>query len=542
LAPPSQRARDTLGQPVAAAAPLSISLSGALSGFYDNPACVGATRPTFTLAGGDSRIAFYFRAPTTEGTYLVTASSGALAPAQQSQTVLAQPDALAFITSVPNQVRAGECVAATVGALRQGVDFAVSVDTPVQLSVSLPGALRFYSDVQCATRLAQDSVTIPAGSFTANFWVVPVIGARSHVLTAQAPTGTPATQTWTPRPIVRRNDCALPAGSPSVNCVIPVQVQPRDTTATLLLAQSTTASANSGDGEVVCRLNNGAARVSCQRPASNNDAQVHYQVIEIPRGFRVEANFSSAGCPSFVLASSFSPGQTFVLKTVSDSDALFGGHDVATYTLASTVDLSSSGGCNVAAVQAAQWTGISVTRGVVSGGLPVGAATATHFGLPVSGPNTIVLVQGTSNQASGNPCDYFLRGTVASPTSIAVSRGASGTGASCTSVALQVPFERIDFGSRATVQTLTTQLTSGTSVDVSITPVDATRSFVLSSSQSAGGQGAGELGSSQYQAGLVATELVANPDGGYLSDVVRLRRGSSAGAANVTFSVVQVEP
>ncbi|MCC6333289.1 MAG: hypothetical protein IT380_04795 [Myxococcales bacterium] len=536
---------DAASDPVPVGADLTVSLSGAGLSFFDNPTCAGVGQANLVVPTGQASVTFYFRAPPLEGTYLVTASATSLTPAQQSQTVLARPDALRFASVVPNPVRAGDCVGVNVVAVRSGADFTVGVDTPVVLTSSVPGGLHFFSDAQCTTRLAMDTLTLIAGSPSGFFYVKPITG-RGQVLTARAPTGTPATQGWIVLPIVRRSNCTLAASTLSnSNCNIPGNPSVDDASS-LIVTQATTSGGNSspGDGQVSCRFSGSNARLICTRESSSGDVLVHFQVVEISHNFRVEHVSSTGSCPSLTLVQGVNPAQSFVFKSVTNAGSSFGGNDVAMYTLTAPNQVTNTSGCGGAQVNVAQWTGVTVTRVSVDGGIPMGVSSVTVEGLPVAtSSNVVVVAQATAPNMWGNStsCEYFVQGQVASPTSVQLTRGAGGT--TCASQALQAHFERIDFGSRATVQTRNTLVARGTaSVDVPITPVDATRTFVFTSSQSAGGQGAAEHDGIPYSAGLLATELVANPDGGYQSDVVTVRRGSNAGNAQVTFFVVQVEP
>lgn len=536
---------DAASDPVPVGAELTVNLSGASLSYFDNPTCAGAGQANLVVPTGQASVTFYFRAPLAEGTYLVTASATGLTSAQQSQTVLARPDALRFASVVPNPVRAGDCVGVNVVAVRSGADFAVGADTPVVLTSSVPGGLRFFSDAQCATRLAMDTLTLIAGSASRVFYVKPITG-RGQVLTARAPTGTPATQGWPVLPIVRRSNCTLAAGAMSNNsCYIPGTVSVVDDYS-LIVTQATTSAGNGdpGDGQVRCHFSGSNARLICTRESSIGDVLVHFQVVEISRDFRVEHVYPPGSCGTLTLGYWVNPAQSFVFKSVTNTGTAFGGNDVAMYTLTAPNQVTNTSGCGGAEVNVAQWTGVTVTRVSVDGGIPMGVSSVTVEGLPATASsNVVVVAQATAPNMWGNStsCEYFVRGQLASPTSVQLTRGAGGT--MCASQALQAHFERIDFGSRATVQTKNTLVARGTaSVDVPITPVDATRTFVFTSSQSAGGQGATEHDGTPYSAGLLATELVANPDGGYQSDVVTVRRGSTAGNAQVTFFVVQVEP
>ena len=102
-----------------------------------------------------------------------------------------------------------------------------------------------------------------------------------------------------------------------------------------------------------------------------------------------------------------------------------------------------------------------------------------------------------------------------------------------------VHYERIDFGSRGVVREYTTIFPPGTtSIPVTITPVDTTRTIVFASSQIAAGQGAGETdhdGVSLFTE--AAFQLVLT--GG---STVTVTRAQSSSTAIVTFYVAELVP
>jgi hypothetical protein len=101
-----------------------------------------------------------------------------------------------------------------------------------------------------------------------------------------------------------------------------------------------------------------------------------------------------------------------------------------------------------------------------------------------------------------------------------------------------VTWERLDFGSRATVQERTLTLGPGvTLAETTILAIDPNRTFVFSSNQSTMGQGMGETDYQPMSKPAEAAFGFEFPT----PTTLRVVRGRAGGSARVTVYVVQVE-
>jgi hypothetical protein len=192
-------------------------------------------------------------------------------------------------------------------------------------------------------------------------------------------------------------------------------------------------------------------------------------------------------------------------------------------------------GCSEYDVQIVELSGVSVERQLHDGGIGALGTELTVSGLPASSPNAALLVQARIETAQSPPdCNLTLRGSMPSSTSVAVTRADGG----CDAIAVdQIVWERIDFDQRATVQAFTVTLAGGNpTMDVAISPVDVTRTLVLSSSQVYGGQAGGEtVINGEADEASFRLDLTSPTN-------VRLTRGDDDVAATITFYVVELEP
>lgn len=269
---------------------------------------------------------------------------------------------------------------------------------------------------------------------------------------------------------------------------------------------------------------------------------VQWQVVEIPSGFRVVTATSSSCPPSFTLPSMVDPAKTFLLKTLANGSVNFDDEDTNVLTLTGPTTVTASRTlCEGVDVQAVEWDGVTVTRGDVDGGLAPGVARASLLGLsPPASPQRAVLVQaGTLINGMPPMCGMVGRAWLPGPGEVAFSRAMADGGCS-TNLLDRVEYERIDFGTRATVQERSLVFNPGVSSMVStITAVDSTRTFVFASNQSAFGQSLGETSyplavPANVQEAIFSFELTT-------PTTVTVRRLLSASSAALTFYVVQVE-
>ena len=431
------------------------------------------------------------------------------------------------------------------------VPTAVASNTAVGLSEVAAGTARYYSDSICT--LAVTGTTIPAGQTNADFYLKPLTGG-STVQSAAAPFGT-AQRTLNIVGAVRRGNCAFNApialadgGSTQdlfTTCaILPLQ---QNIGRTALFFQATTGSALGGTAEVRCRLNTTGA-VTCNRNGGAAAGSIHWQTLELPAGLRVERVAGNCVTPpmTLLLPAAVNPSLSFLLKSYEGSSVTIDDDDLIVTQLVSPTTVSLDIGTAATTcpggsfdIQAVELAGINVTRGLESAGIAIGANSRLVTGLSAVSANTALLTQHALPNSSDPICDVLLRAELPTPSSLNFSRATGLTGACVTSPILRMAWERIDFGSRASVQTKTVTLPINSStLSVAISPVDTTRTIVFASSQAASGQGNGEAsyaGGSYLGEGNARFELTSSTN-------VNVNRQRSLGSAAFTFYVVEFDP
>lgn len=469
-----------------------------------------------------------------------------------------QPTSLVFTTMPPAPLLAGACIPAIVEARIGAAAQTVGADAPVGLTAA-PSAFvgaRFYATSSCAMAPIS-STTIAAGTASATFYVKPVTGG-AVTLTANASFGT-AVQNLTVVPAVRRgSSCSFSAGSTladggttvdtGATCTIPQAHQ--DTSHTLLFFQVTTSSGSTDGWMVRCRLN-GTATISCDRNGAVPSAPIHWQTLELPTGLRVQRGTGSCLMPSpwtVTLPAAVTPASSFALVNVrSSGDYDDDNHYISRVVGPTTLQLEMGGDAGVPSCnggsydwQVAELQGLTTTEGVEPLPLPIGETRFTKSGLPATSLNAAILTQLRVPDNNDWVCNFMLRTTMPSQTSFEVTRG-NGNDAGCSTVpVLHLGWQRLDFGARGNVQQKNVAFAAGMpTMDVTISPVDTTRTLVFASSQSGGGQSSGETSYSGtgnlFGEASARLELVS-------STVVRATRSRSSYAGQISFYVVEIEP
>lgn len=524
----------------------TVALSAAPNGvsFFTGSSCAAPAVTSVTIAANASSATFYASGSPAR-TFTLVANSAPLTGTSQPFVVANPPNALVFTTTPPDPVRGGTCLPATVEARRTGVPSPVITTTAIGLTAVPSGGARFFTDATCATTTS--SATMLGGASSASFFVKPLT-AGANVISAAAPFGT-AMQTINTTPIVRRGTCTFPARTPladggatsalTQNCTLSPAVTDLSASFSMIQTIGAISTADIGVAEVRCRLT-GTSTLSCFRRQDADPVDVHFQVAEVPQGMLVQRS-SGASCPGTItLPTAVVPSRTFVIKATMSATATFDDEDteVAELTSPTTVTLTPTT-CDGHEVQVVDWAGVTVTRGVLDGGLPLGTAALTLAGLPAaSGERALLLQPGTTLNGTRQVCSTLVRGAMPSASTISFTRAAGDT--ACTLTPMEnVLYERIDFGPRATVREYTATLapTVG-SLPVTVTPVDASRTIVFASSQIAGGQGAGETshgGTAHFTEGLFQLQLTA-------ANTVTVTRAETSSSAQVTFYVAELVP
>lgn len=448
----------------------------------------------------------------------------------------------------PALVQTGACVRLTLTS-----SAAVLVDTPVALDVAPSTAARVSGDAMCSG--AVTSTLLGAGGSSTDLFIKPLTAGRVTI-TARAPFGN-AMQTLTVAPIVRRSVCALPAagpalpdggpGAPGTSKTCPFSPPIERLEQAFLVTQTLVPPLLLiGSGQVTCRLAS-TSTIECERRQDSDDVTVYFQVAELPTGLETVRTAETCaplrpldgGIGMAQLDGGAEASKAFLFKSAASASNFYDDDDspLVRQVAADVVTVAPFGGLCVHA-QLVELDGVTVDRGIVDGGAAGFSTMIT--GLPAAGPNTALLTQTLTPDAVSDVCSVMVRGAIASATSLSFSRALGRADAGCPLTPMPaVFFERVDFGSRGTVQQLDAVLEAGAaSVTVGIRPVDVSRALVFATSQTVAGQGAGEtstLGPRLYTSATAIFNLTG-------STTVSVQRGETTGAAGFTFSVVELSP
>jgi hypothetical protein len=526
----------TLGQ--ALHVELSASPQGTL-GLFADAAC---TVPLVSLLIPEAEAsARFFIRGTQIGSVQLTATSGALTAAQQTQTLsIGPPTTLAF-SSLAQTLQAGACSQEVVVQTRDaaGNPSPVSEDTGFLLGASPAGVLVFFTDAACTSAIS--TLSLPAGSSEARFHFKGLSGGSVGLGVSGGGLGL-TQQFQTVRPAVRSSSCTLAAGSSSVNC--PLSPPLVDRQRSLLLFQASTADNTSASSFVRCRLAD-SETITCSRHGTAGVADIQWQVAELPHGLRVQHVTASCGASRTTVP--IEPvrdlAETFLLYSSQQSGTTINGDDFPLVRLIApeTAEfLTSASSCVTGhqyALQVVEWEGARVTR-ETSGSMSGTSLEVTGLE-PVDLSRTVLLFTMRSTATGSTMCDRLLRGELTSPTSLRFSRGHGASG--CASQSIEnIAWERIELPPGTLVQQLSLEVANGsTTTSATLSPaVDLTRTLAFSGNQSHGGQSLGESTYSQDDIPGVAAgrHLLTAPDR------LEVHRGSSLGATRWTSYVLQLFP
>ncbi|ATB41284.1 hypothetical protein CYFUS_006749 [Cystobacter fuscus] len=507
---------------------------------FRDASCSDATE-TVTLEAGDSRATFYFRSTAARSVRLSVAANG-LESAFQDENVVVEPTDIFFVTSAQT-LPAGGCSALVELEARDGGGKPLPFAGPT--SVTLSGSdFSFFSDPGCTSPLS--AAVFAQGATRASFYfkgksggTFPLVAAVSGLPTAK--------QNQTLLPAVRKGVCEMPAGDLSMTC--PISPAQLDLSKTMLFVSISPPGTNPDASSVRCVLSAREAITCSRNERGTGIVYIVWHTVELGTGLKVQHLQPTCQVQSTTLQvpiQRVSPDNTFLLVTGEQNGKILGEDDYFTAKLAessSRVDLQWPVSCAAAwkgSLQVVEAEGLRVTRG--SGVTMTGTQTAaTVTGLPAVDLTTSVLLftYRVTNAGTASLCDRVLRGTLTSPTEISFSRGA-GSSAGCTTAVIQdISWERIDFGPRASVQTVPVTLNPGEyEAYPAISRVDESRSVVFASGQGMNGQAGGE---SSYSADDLISESLA----GFEFDSpnrLRIIRDSFEGRARWTSFVVQFEP
>lgn len=549
-------ARNAAGQmvPITSSITVTLGVMQANSGisFFTSPNCSTAAVSSVVLTTGSPTQTVFVRG-TNAGTFTLTASSTGLTSATQSTTMTLGPDTLAFTNAPPAGLRGGECFPLTYQSRRGATAFAVPINTSVAFG---PSTVKFYADPTCSTLVT--SQVMASGSSLDTVYVRVLI-ATPVSITATAPFDSDAL-TVTALPIVRRGTCffraqtsldggfdadggALDGGfAQQLTQSCPVSPPVGNLAQAMLLVQELAAQPGEhNDVMARCRLTSQGS-ITCQRRQGEFGLEVRWQVIEVGPSLRVQTFPRDACASSVTLPQAVDPSKSFLLRTLNtNTGGFYDDEDGLPFFLAdaTTVSAPATNSCGGFDLQVVEWDGLSVTRGTLDGGLAAGVVSQSILGLPPASSNRAVLVQAALDMdLMASTCSLQVRGSMPGPSEISLRRAMGDAG--CGSDLLpRVVWERLDFGTRATVREVTVPFGPGVPlVDTPITAVEPSRTFLLSSNQTTMGQGMGET---DYEPFTKIAEAAFGFDLTSNGTVLSTRRGRSSGSAVVTVYVVQVE-
>ena len=536
--------RDQLDQPIAVTTPTTITFSSAPPSliFFRDANCQFPAGNV--IQPGTNNTSVYFRG-SVAGSPFVTASGPSLTAATQMQSLVQAPNALAFVNPLPMPpVQAGLCFLATIEARSNGSPATLMADAPVTLQASPAGSMRFYSDAACTT--AVTSVTIASGQSRRNLYVKTISGGNNSIV-ATASFGM-STQNFSVVGVVNSGQCSMTSLQTQDNCIVdPPQL---DIGKTMLIFQATASADNANVQEIRCRLVQ-TNLITCVRGVNGSGASIVWQTAELISGLTVrrdDATLCSQPTISLQLTPPVNASSSFILSSFSGQGTNLDGDDLSSARIvadggAVLIENRSATPCQGYELQVVEMSGVTTLRGE-AGSLGLGQREVTVSSLPAASPNTVLfnqaLVSGTLSNTTPI-CNLMTRGEMPTPTSLRFSRGADIVQLfECSMVTInELPWERVDFGTRARVQTIVVT-PQNNSFDVVIGAVDLTRTLVFAGGMLAGGQSSGETsqnnsGDDGIGAGMARFELDSPTN-------VRVTRGRSSATAFITMYVVELEP
>jgi hypothetical protein len=191
------------GNPTAYTTATVVTPSGTGLTFFSNSSC-GTAAPTVTIAAGQSTANFYFKG-STAGAIVLTAHSGSLTDATQTETITpAAPTKSIFITPSMSPV-AGTCSGIVTVQSLDAFDNVSPTPGNVTLTFNQAGPgdpnFKFFSDMSCTTMVS--TLTLMAGQSTASFYYRGEL-ARTLGLAVSGSYPSPA-QSHTIRPDIARD-------------------------------------------------------------------------------------------------------------------------------------------------------------------------------------------------------------------------------------------------------------------------------------------------------------------------------------------------
>ncbi|MET0405435.1 MAG: hypothetical protein ABW123_23665, partial [Cystobacter sp.] len=449
------------------------------------------------------------------------------------------PSGVAFVTSA--QTLASSSCSSRVELEARDV-YGNPTIFPTSRNVQLAGTgLTFFSDPGCTSPLSNLTFNTGAGRVAFHF---KVRGENTYRLSATVPGMNPARQDVLVLQAVRANICEMPADARSVTCqVSPPQV---DLAKTALFFQTSPGGRSPDSGSLRCMLTARDA-ITCGRNEVGSDTvYIAWRTLELGslrvQHFQPECRGGNTiQTPILPVAAD----KSFVLVSGEQAGKILGEDDLFTAKLTpegDRVDVQFSVPCGgwKGSLQVVEAEGIRVNRG--TGAMGGGQTGASSVGQPSVDLTSSVLLftHRVSNAGVPSVCDRVLRGSLASSTEVAFSRGVDSSSGCATAVIDEIAWERIDFGALARVQSLNVsmdrrQYEATTRLS---TPVDDRRTLMFASGQVLNGQAGGE---STYSGDDIIGESLTTFEFRSSTELYHVR-DSAEGRARWSGYAVQFEP
>ncbi|WP_395854427.1 putative metal-binding motif-containing protein [Cystobacter fuscus] len=508
-APVSLEWRDAFGNPASGTlsnlSSLSISptpANTAEAALYQDAGCTQALNLGAQLPAVSS---LYFKGTRTATYTLAAKLNGTSQAVQEARTVKPLPASkLTLSPSGGQTLYAGQCSNAVSIRITDKYDNLSPLPTGQLLSLSTTPTASFeaFWEAGCEGSKKLDKDFDPRGATEGSMSFKIKTGGPVELKLSGAAVGE-AKQTHNITPVVRRGSCQIADGKKEENCPIS---SPSNTTVAVnltrsfLVFQSTTTNEEPINSFLRCSL--GTSTITCKRQGTTGAVTIDWQVVELLQGLSVQ-HLPSISCTQAPprLPTSVDISKNFVLFSSSQDGSTVDYNDFPSVELTSmgantNVKAFLAEDCNLNqffSFQVVQFTGSDVQRGI-TGAMPSDSGTLTVTGLPTTDlTRSILLSTWQVSTAGADIYKRMVRGEIdqSNTTQLLFRRGANT--AITTADIPQISWERITFPTGTLVQTHLLTVNDGaasTSAPLT-TPVDATRTLLLTSSQ-ASGQGAGE--------------------------------------------------
>lgn len=450
---------------------------------------------------------------------------------------------------------AGECIA--LSATTMGTAFPTSATFDVRPAGGQ--ALVLYSNPQCSTAVTAtpfDGGVRYTGALSSGAASLYARAGTGRTYSVAATAGSADASTFVEvRPAVRRGTCSMPSNQLSVNCPIAPPVRDLSRAASFFAV-----SHNSGQLEKAamrCTFTSPSVLRCSHGATAATPISISWQVLELPTGLSVTRALGACdggAVQVIVPAGDADPAQSLTLLS-GETDSASGNDWSSSWPTANflpdaSVALRTESACAATyEVQVAEFAGSRVSRfftTLTDGGV----SHSTSAGLAPSDAGSVALFYSYRLEAAGgagNSCERSLRAEMNGPpfNVTTFSRGHTAPGATCGTLSIPaVVYERIDFRSRARVETTTVAMTTQVSATSSLpSTFDTTRTILVTGAQTPVGSGVGETSSGTLNLGNASASLSPlSSDGGLFFNQVVLQRALDAGASQWTVQAIEFNP